>query len=248
MKLRFRLGSVIGSLLLLTAGCSTPNLTNTKRSLIEQLLISTVVERGVRSLDFSTLRGQRVFMDYTHLDPQTDKAFLQGYLELHLSRCGLIVVPERKDAQLVAQVLCGVLATDTRRILIGTPELPIPLPDTNMNFAIPEIPLFSKLTQSCQGRFALNFLDAATSEHRFTIDSIDSWAYHTDWVVLLIPFATHNLPLYNHPEELELEIRTHRENASSTRLPEDIPGELVSMDKKALYAEQQSRNESRAKK
>lgn len=233
------LAIALTGIMLLLAGCSAPATTNTKRSLIEQLLIASVVERGMKSLDFSTCSGKKVAMDYTYLAPQTDKEFLQGYLEMHLSRNGLIVVKDRKQADLVAQLLCGVLATEQRRLLIGTPNLPVPVPDTGLSIVIPEIPLFSKLTRSCQGRFALNFIEAESSKHLFTVDSVDAYAFHTDWTVLLIPFATNNIPLFRGDYDLDRwDFKSNDEVSATTRLPADIPTYLIPAAKVRFVKEQ----------
>lgn len=217
-----------GVLLFLLAGCSAPETTNTKRSLIEQLLISSVVERGMKSMTFKDYAGKNVFMDYTYLAPQTDKEFLQGYVEMHLSRNGLIVVKDRKDADMVLQFLCGVLATEQRRILIGTPNLPIPVPDTGLSIVVPEIPIFSKLTRSSQGRFALNFIDAKDSKHLFTVDSVDAYAFHTDWTILLIPFASNNIPLFKGDYDIDrIGFKSQDEVSATTHLPADIPLNLI---------------------
>ena len=75
---------------------------------MEQFLISTVVERGIGSVDFSPFFEKKVFVDYEYLDPQVDKSYVKGVFEMHLASHGLTVVREVKDADIIVQIICGV--------------------------------------------------------------------------------------------------------------------------------------------
>ena len=86
---------------LICTACSTPTVTNTARNSVEEMLLSSVVERGISSIDFEAYAGKKVFMDYSNLAPQVDKEFLMAYIELHLSRFGIIVAKDAADADYV---------------------------------------------------------------------------------------------------------------------------------------------------
>ena len=124
--MKFTLPLMALVLLLLLSGCATPWMTNTKRNAIEQYLISSVVERGISSTSFKDYRNKKVAMDYTYFDPQTDKQYTQGVLELRLAELGMIVVKKAEEADYIIQPLCGVLATDHSKIFLGTPSLRSP--------------------------------------------------------------------------------------------------------------------------
>ena len=189
-------GVVSGVLLMcVMSGCSAPRITETGRTAVEQFLLSTVVERGIGSADFSDLAGRKAFLEYDYLAPQVDKPYVQGYFEMHLANNGIIVTRDAKDADVLIQVLCGVLATDTHKFTIGMPTLPVPLPDTSLNIAIPEIPLFQKLTRSGYGRFSFNILDAKTRKPIRSITGIEASTNYTNWTILLLPFKSHDMPL-----------------------------------------------------
>lgn len=187
-------------LLSLLSACSTPNITNTPRSAVEQMLLSAVVERGIKQADFSAYSGKKIFLNYEFLAPQVDKALIQAYLELHLAVNGAIVTRTEAEADYVIQPSCGILATDVDKILIGTPALPIPVPDTDISIVIPEIPLFLKLTRSAVGRFFFTVTDAKTHLPHQVIDGVNSRAEHINWVILLFPFKSHNVSLYDGEE------------------------------------------------
>lgn len=178
-----------------TTGCASPRISETGRTAVEQFLLSTVIERGIGEADFSAYSGKKIFIEYDYLSPQVDKPYVQGVLELHLAKNGVIVTRDAKDAELLLQILCGVLATDTNKFTIGSPTLPVPIPDTSLNIAIPEIPLFQKLTRTGYGRFSFSILEAATRKPVHVISGIEASTYYTNWTILLLPFRSHDMPL-----------------------------------------------------
>lgn len=181
--------------LLLTA-CSSPYITNTSRSAVEQLLICTTIERGISKADFSSFKNKIVKLDYSNLDPQVDKNLIMGYLEIHLSKFGIVISKsDLQKPEYIIQVLCGVLATDVDKALIGTPALPIPIPDTSVSVVIPEIPLYRRICRTAYGRFYFNVLDADTLRPIKTFDELNSKAKFTDWTIFMIPFKSHNVLL-----------------------------------------------------
>ena len=180
---------------LLAAGCSSPFVTNTKMSAVEQMLLCTVVERGIAKSEFAPYKGKLVKMDYSHLDPQVFKDLIIAYTELHLASDGVIISRADTDKpDYIIQVSCGVLATDIDQFLIGTPPLPIPLPQADLSVVIPEIPLFRRIKRTGHGRFFFNIIkpDGTPVE---LMSGLNAEAQYINWTVLLIPFKTHNTPL-----------------------------------------------------
>ena len=93
------------------------------------------------------------------------------------------------------QPLCGVLATDHDTFLIGTPALPIPVPYCSVNIIIPEIPIFKLYNRRAYGRMAFNVFDAKTRKCLDTIPFVNASSHFKNWIVLLIPFKTHNFSM-----------------------------------------------------
>lgn len=190
--------SILGVIVIacvLACGCSSPRTSDTGRTAVEQFLLSTVVENGIGFADFKPYAGKKIFIEYDYLAPQTDKPYVQGIFEMHLARQGLIVCRDAQAADYIVQILCGVLATDSHNFMIGTPVLPIPIPDTSINLAIPEIPLFKKLTRSGYGKFSFNILNAKDRSPERVINNIESSSSYTNWTILLLPFKSHDMPL-----------------------------------------------------
>ena len=182
-------------LVLLLGGCTTPWVTNTPRSAIEQYLIANTIEHAIETLDFSKYSGKKVFFDYDYFAPQVYKQYVQGILEMQVSKFDIVITREVGEADIIIQPLCGVLGTDYNKFLIGTPQVPIPVPDTSVSFAIPEIPIFSKYTRVAYGRFAFNIFDAKERKPLEAFSGINSSASFNNWIVFLIPFSTHNMDM-----------------------------------------------------
>ncbi len=181
--------------LVLAAGCSGPLVTNTPRSAVEQQLISTVIERGIRRASFIDYAGKRILPEYSNLAPQVDLPYVKGVFETHMARYGITIAADAADADYIIEVLCGVLATDQNKILLGTPPLPIPVPETSISIVVPEIALFSKFSRKGFARFTFNILRAADRKPVGAIEGINASAYFNNWVIILVPFTSHDLPL-----------------------------------------------------
>ena len=180
---------------LLITGCTAPWVTNTARSAVEQYLLAMTIERMTTHAGLEKYKGKKVFFDYGYLAPQTDKDYVKGRLEMIVSKNNCLIVAKQADADVMIQPLCGVLATDHDTFLIGTPPLPIPVPYCDLNIVIPEIPIFKRYNRRAYGRMAFNVFDAKTRKCLETIPFINASAYHNNWIVLLIPFKSHDMPL-----------------------------------------------------
>ena len=185
--------AVFSSLFL--TSCQDPWMTNTSRNAIEQYMIATVIERISSAADFKKYKGKKIFMDYSLANPQADKTYLQGRLEMELARLNCTIVDKQEKADIMIQVLVGVLATDYKRFLIGTPPLPIPMPSTSVEFAIPEVAFFKRFQRIAYGRMAFNIFDAKTRAPLEVIPYINSSAQYNNYAVLLFPFTTSDMDM-----------------------------------------------------
>ena len=179
----------------MTVGCSTPFTTNTKRSAVEQYLLATTIERLTEHAGLGKYAKKKIFFDYSYLKTQEDQVYLQGRLEMIMSKYNCIIVPKQEEAEVMIQPLCGVLATDYNTIFIGTPALPIPVPDTTISVVIPEIPIFKLYDRKAYGRISFNIFDAKTRKPLEVIPEICASSTHKNWVILLVPFKTYNFSM-----------------------------------------------------
>ena len=194
-KIRFStcISALAAALSLFLTSCVDPWMTNTSRNAIEQYMVATVIERISDTANFEKYKGKKIFMDYSLAAPQVDKPYLQGRLEMALSRLGCVMVDKQDKADIMIQVLVGVLGTDHNRIFIGTPALPVPVPETTISVIIPEIPIFKRVHRVAYGRVAFNIFDAKTRKPLEVIPFINESAYFNNYAVLLIPFTTSDM-------------------------------------------------------
>ena len=180
---------------LLFTGCTSPWVTNTARSAVEQYLLAITIERMTAHAGLERYKGKKVFFDYTYLAPQTDKDYVKGRLEMIVSKYDCVIVAKQAEAEVIIQPLCGVLATDHDSFLIGTPALPIPVPYCDINIVIPEIPIFKIYHRRAHGRMAFNVFDAKTRKCLDTIPFVNASAFFKNWIILFVPFKSHDFPM-----------------------------------------------------
>ena len=181
-------GAVATALLL--SGCAEPNITRTGRNAIEQLVLSTAADRTVSKMNFRSLKGQQVRIDYSNLAPQVDKNYIQGILEARIAAAGVIIALKPADAKYVLRPLCATLATEDDKIMLGTPQLPIPIPQAGISVIIPELPIFKRVRRFGYCKLSVEILEAKTNKQVRVEGPFISGAVNTNWVVLFFPFVT----------------------------------------------------------
>ncbi len=192
--------------LLCFTGCADPTITNTPRNIVEQLLLSSAVERCMVQMNLREYKGTKVFMDYSNFATQVDAPFVKGQFELHLAKNGIILAKDEKEAKYTMRLISGTLATDSHQFLFGTPQLPIPLPDTSLSLAIPEIAIFKRQSRNGFGKFSLTILDSKTQQPLRVYESVMSKTQYTNYIVLFIPFYSDNLETVD-AENIEMELQ-----------------------------------------
>ncbi len=190
----FRLFWVTLASIICGSGCLNPRITNTGRSAVEQTLLATAIERGVYSMPFDSFAGQVALVDYGFLAPQVDKEYVKAIFDSHLTLSGVKTVTDKAKAGIVIKVSCGVLATDEIAFNLGTPTLPIPMPYTEISFAIPEISLLKKVSRTGSSRFNAVVTDAKTDNYITSYRGVNSRTIYNNWVVFFfIPFSSRDV-------------------------------------------------------
>ncbi len=112
--------------------CSTTHyVTQSKRSLVEQLLLTKAVDKAIDKLDTHlNLTEKKVYIDTASLAPD-EEGYLKKAIALWCVEKGAIVVDKKEEADYVVAALVKSLGTDQiKSILIGLPPLPIPFTNT----------------------------------------------------------------------------------------------------------------------
>lgn len=110
-------------LALLTFGCGT----TTKRVATEQLLISSAIDEAVAKIDFSSLSGQRVFIDATYLKADKGAGFVNtnyviSSLRQQLTAAGCLIFDSRNEVDIIVEPRIGAMGTDGHKVTYGIPK------------------------------------------------------------------------------------------------------------------------------
>jgi len=135
------------------SGCGTTSGSDTKRTAIEQLLVSDAIERAVMKIDLSPLAGRKVFLDTTVLANVEDKDYLTSVVRQHVLGSGCILAAKRDDAEIIVESRAGALGTDRHSVMLG-------MPATSVEFAgngtsIPELSIVKRGDQRAVAKINL---------------------------------------------------------------------------------------------
>ncbi|MCS7236836.1 MAG: hypothetical protein NZ899_01035 [Thermoguttaceae bacterium] len=173
----------LGSLALgmfFSIGCSTTRLTDTSRSGIEQLLLSTAIENSLEKIDFSCFGGRRVYVDDRFLEC-VDKKYLVAAIRRKLFSAGAVVVEKAEEADWVLEVSAAAVGTDRSEGFLGIPSVNIPGP---IPVHTPEIRLISHTTQFGSAKISLVVYDGKLRESAGPGAVVHNRVTNTNWSVL----------------------------------------------------------------
>lgn len=138
-------------ILLLLPACSyTPYVTNTKRSGIEQLLVSKALDEALQGLTLD-IRSAKIFVHVASLMENEDDYIKKAVTHWFLKN-GALITDYEKEADLTASVLVKCAGTDGDQFYFGIPSVPVPL----FIVSTPQISILSGWNQ--QGRAELDMI------------------------------------------------------------------------------------------
>ena len=172
---------ILGALVL--TGCVTANKSSPPRTATEQLLISAAADRAAKELVRQIASSRRVFVDASNIEG-LDSKYAIAAVRSELAKSGAQLVPDRSMANTVVEIRTGALSIDEREVLVGIPELNIPVPLSGA-FTLPKIALFSKDTRQGVAKFgAVSYDIDAGSTSKFSRQSF-GFSNKTKWTALL---------------------------------------------------------------
>ena len=183
------------ALVMVLSGCADPKITNTGRNAVEQLLLTTAVDRSIAKLDFRMLAKDKVRFDYSLLATQVDKNYVQAALESTVSAAGAIIALKPEEAKFVLRPVCATLATEDNKIMFGTPQLPVPIPDMSLSLVIPELPLYKRVTRQGVCKLYVEIMDAKTNKQLKLLGPVVSKSINNNWVIFFVPFVTRDFDM-----------------------------------------------------
>jgi hypothetical protein len=141
-------------------GCATNKESDTARTGVEQLLVSTAVDQALDKIDLTPVRGAKVQLEEKYLDC-VDKNYVIVSLEQRLMAGGATLVTKAEDADVIMHVVSGGVGTDRQVKFIGIPEIPLAPPSPIM---IPQMSLFSRSRANGTAKLRVVAFDAKTRQ------------------------------------------------------------------------------------
>ena len=173
----------LGLVLLLgsAAGCvNKQRMTEPVRSVGEQLLLSTAIDRALSELDLEAigrLKGFKVYLSTVYLQT-LDQEYLVGSLRDLLLSSGVLVVDDIAQAQMVVEVRSGANSLDSAAVTAGIAEdQALPNPVTGAPVGLPELAFFKKQNNVSLTKVALVAYHADSREHIFSSGTLLGGAY-----------------------------------------------------------------------
>ena len=168
-------------LLIFTTGCVNKlRMTEPARSLGEQLLLSTSIDRSLSELDteaIGRLKGFKVFISSEYLKTLDQEYLLGSLRDLFLSN-GVLVVDKAEEAQMIVEVRSGANSLDSSTATLGIAEdQALPNPVTGAPVALPEISFFKRENNFAVSKVALVAYQAKSREHIFSSGTLLGGAY-----------------------------------------------------------------------
>ncbi|WP_165234276.1 DUF6655 family protein [Aquisphaera insulae] len=109
----------------------TTKITGSSRAGAEQLLLTGTSQKAVDSIDFRPLAGRKVFLSVTQ-DEKTDAAWLAFSVRREMTRQGVLLVDDKKDADVLVEGAVAAYGTDEIDSKLSLPSISavgtLPLP------------------------------------------------------------------------------------------------------------------------
>ena len=171
------------SITLLISCTTTHRTTQSKRTAVEQLLIS---ESAVRSLSQKSNKllpipsGSKVILNTSGLT--ADQALLQEVLTGWLGRQGYLIQKDIKDAMYRIDVIVSSMGTEEDGAFIGLP----PIHSQIIPFSLPELAFYKAENQTGYVKFNMNFFETLTGKFIGSSPSFIADSYHNSYVLLFL--------------------------------------------------------------
>lgn len=164
----------------LVSGCATTKSSDTARTGVEQLLISSATDQALNKVNFEPIRNAKVFVETKYLDC-TDKNYIIVALHQRLMRNGSTLVDKAEDAQVIMEVGSGAVGTDRQEFFVGIPAIPLPPPSP---IALPKMEVFTRTKAMGTAKLTILAYDAKTRQPVVDSGLTLSRADYKQWTVL----------------------------------------------------------------
>lgn len=171
------------------SSCTTTGyLTQTKRSVVEQLLLTKSVDKAIAKIDNLEIEGSKIYIEISSLAVE-EETYLKKAVSIWCLEKGAVVVEEKDKADYIASVLVKSLATDRFKTALGVPSLPVPF----TGVSTPEIDILGRDRQRGYTEMEIILYSAATGQFSQKTKPVIGKTHFTTYTVLLIPIKRNNI-------------------------------------------------------
>lgn len=170
----------LAGLALAISGCATTKESDTARTGIEQLLISSAVDEALNRIDFTPIRGAKVHLEEKYLDC-VDKNYVIVALHERLFANGCVLAAKPEEADVIMHVTSGGVGTDRQEKYVGISEIPLPPPSP---ISIPQVSLLSRTRANGTAKLRIVAFDAKNRQPVIRGDAVLARSDFKSWKVL----------------------------------------------------------------
>ena len=179
----------------LFVGCATIKQSDTARTGVEQLLVSSAIDRSLDRVDFRSISGASVYVEQKYLDC-VDKNYVVVALHQRLLKAGCTLIEKPEDANVVVEVGSGGVGTDRQEMFVGVPEIQLPIP---LPVSIPKMALYNRVRSNGTAKLAIVAYDVKSRQPVINSGTMLARSDHKAWSLL----GTGQIVSGNVPAELE---------------------------------------------
>jgi hypothetical protein len=170
----------ITSASLVLSGCASMKTSDTSRTGVEQLLVSSAIDRSLDKVDLRPIAGAKVYLEQKYLDC-VDKNYLIVAMHQRLLRNNCTIVEKAEDAQVICEVGSGGIGTDRQDLFVGVPKMSVPAP---LPVSIPEVTFFNRTRANGTAKILVVAYDASTKQPVLNSGTQLARSDHKTWSVL----------------------------------------------------------------
>ena len=179
---------ILGMFLTLSSCTHTYQFTYTKKSGIEQLLVTKAVDEAVQNMT-ADIKGSKVFVNVACL-MKDERSYVKKAFDHWFLSTGVLLTDYPWDADYIVSVLVKVAGTDGDQYFLGVPSIPVPLATT---LSTPALTIYSKIIQ--EGRVEMEVMIYSVKEGlKEKIPSLNGKSYYKKYVIFFIPYTEKDIP------------------------------------------------------
>ena len=174
-----RSGFCVLLVLVLGTGCASIKRSDTARTGLEQLLVSSAIDRSLNKVDLRPIARAKVYVEEKYLDC-VDKNYVLIALHQRLLAQECTLVAKAEEADVVLEVGSGGVGTDRQELYVGVPEISLPASQVSL----PKVSFFERNRANGTAKLVVVAYDAKTRRPVINTAPALARSDHKNWTFL----------------------------------------------------------------